>query len=58
MNNLGHWAPGLEARARELMSYRFEEFKDEVDTLDFARCQRPDGSFYGHFGLKKSSDLL
>ena len=50
MNNLGRWNPELEARARELLSYRFNEFKDEVDTLDFARCQRPDGSFYGTRG--------
>lgn len=50
MSSLGHWDPKLEARARELLSYRFDEFRGETQTFDFARCQRPDGSFYGTRG--------
>ena len=32
------------------------EFSEEGDTFDFARCQRPDGSFYGTAGKCRSGD--
>lgn len=49
MNRIGNWDPALEEKARELLSLRFSEASGQ-SYFDFARCQRPDGSYYGTSG--------
>lgn len=49
MKNLGYFDP----KAVELFQANFSEsleFSEDTESYDFARCQRPDGSFYGTSG--------
>lgn len=49
MKNLGH----IDPKALDLFQSNFSEsheFSENTENYDFARCQRPDGSFYGTSG--------
>ena len=56
MKNLGYFDP----KAVELFEANFSEnleFSEDTESYDFARCQRPDGSFYGTGGqCRKGKD--